>query len=158
MVAHRAKKTHRQAGRKKLGAKKKVASALVLADAGDFGGAAAAALADVRARLGLSWAHAGAIFGVSGQAVQQWVDRGVPLERVAAVDRVAELVAELGKRFKAPRLPAVVRAPLPILDGRTILETLASEGVAPVYEMFRRWASYVPGVAPIRAGDFAGAK
>jgi hypothetical protein len=107
----------------------------------------------IREILQLSGPELGSVFGVSRQAIDQWRDNGVPPEKLAAIDRVSETVDELSKRFKPLRLPAIVRAPMPILDNRSILRTLHDDGPAAIFEFFRRWSSYVPDVAPIRAGD-----
>lgn len=109
----------------------------------------------ISAALQLTAAELGRVFGgVSRQAVEQWGTRGVPLERSAEVDRVAEIVTELGRRFKPQRLPVIARGKMPILNDRSIIEVLSTQGTAPIHEFFRRWDSYVPDVEPIRENDF----
>jgi transcriptional regulator with XRE-family HTH domain len=108
----------------------------------------------IRTTLQLTGAELADLFGVSRQAVEQWMGHRVPTERAADIDRLAEVTEELAKRFKAQRLPAIARGPLPLLDDRSILETLTTQGVQPLYEFFRRWASYIPNAEPIRARDY----
>jgi transcriptional regulator with XRE-family HTH domain len=110
-------------------------------------------LGRIRTLLQLSGSELGSVFGVTRQAIDQWCDNGVPPEKLARIDRVSEAVDELSKRFKPQRLPAIVRASMPILDDRSILQTLEDDGPSTIFEFFRRWSSYVPDVAPIRSGD-----
>lgn len=111
-------------------------------------------LGQIQETLRLSVADLGKVFGVTRQAVDQWRTASVPVDKAAAVDRVAECVEELARRFKPQRLPAVAREPLPILCGRSILQTLQTDGPAAIYEFFRRWSSYLPRVEPIRPGQY----
>ena len=66
------------------------------------------------------------LFGVRRQAVQQWLDDGVPPARqtkLAVVHRIADL---LERNLRPERIPAVVRAPVPRLDGPSMLEAIAA--------------------------------
>lgn len=121
---------------------------------GDFQAITRGQLRAIREALQLSGSELAALFGVTRQAIEQWETRTVPLDKAAKVDRVAEVVGELAKRFKPQRLPIVVRNAMPILDNRSILETLQTDGPPAIYEFFRRWSSYIPGVEPIRTGEF----
>lgn len=104
----------------------------------------------------LSSAELGELFGgVRRQAIDQWFDVGVPTERVADVDRVAQVASNLGTIFKKQRLPAIIRGPMQALDNRSIYDVLRTEGVAPIQELFRRWAALIPGAEPIRAGELS---
>jgi hypothetical protein len=107
-------------------------------------------LQHIRAALQLSGPELGSIFNVTRQAIDQWSEKRIPADKLANIDRVNEVVEELSKRFKGPRLPAIVRVPMPILDNRSILKTLQEDGAAAIFEFFRRWSSYVQDVAPIR--------
>lgn len=99
----------------------------------------------IQTTLRLSNAELARLFhGVSRQAVGKWLEKGVPLARVAEVSRNAELVTTLTKVFKADRLPSITRAQIPGLDGRSILEVVATDGVGPVYALLNRLRSYVP--------------
>jgi len=116
---------------------------------------AAEQIAQIRAALGLTNAELGRLLGgISRQAVEQWIDHGVPVHRSGDVDRIAEIVAELARRFKPQRLPQIARGKMPMLDGRSILEVLGAQGAAPMHAFFRRWDRYIPDASPIRAGDF----
>lgn len=104
----------------------------------------------IRDVMQLSGPELASILGVSRQAVEQWRDSRIPVEKLARIDRVSETVDELSRRFKPLRLPAIVRAPMPILDNRSILQTLKDDGPVAIFEFFRRWSSYVPDITPIR--------
>ncbi len=84
----------------------------------------------------------GELFGVTRQAVDQWMQRGVPTDRFADVDRVAELADELSRTFRRDRLPSIVRAPLPGLDNASILETILARGTARAFELVERLHSW----------------
>jgi hypothetical protein len=94
--------------------------------------------------FGLSPAEAGSLFHVSRQAVNLWLEKGVPTERIASVERVASLADRLGKTFRPERLPQIVRQPMPGIDARSILETIARSGPSQVEIMLDRVRSYVP--------------
>ncbi|QBI20750.1 hypothetical protein ER308_15055 [Egibacter rhizosphaerae] len=78
----------------------------------------------------VSRAEAAAMFGVSRQALSQWVDHGdVPADRA---DRLATLSAAtdlLEHYVKVDRIPAVVRRPAEDLGGESLLQ-LAVDGRA----------------------------
>lgn len=111
-------------------------------------------LLTVKTAFALTPKELGGLFGVSRQAVDKWMDSGVPTRHVAEVDRVAEIARDLKRRFKAQRLPAIVRGPMAILDSRSIYDVLRDEGVEPIHELFRRWEALIPGAEPIRAGQY----
>lgn len=133
-------------------------SARAVADAMDraFRARGSRELLTIKSAFQLSSAELGELFGgVSRQAVEQWMERGVPIERAADVDRIAEVTLELRKRFKQQRLPAIARRPMTVFGNRSILTTLKTEGVGPIHEFFRRWEALVPGAEPISVGDFS---
>lgn len=76
---------------------------------------------------GLSNAEAARVFGVSRQAFSKWLQSGVPADRTPAVADLAAATDLLDRRVKRERIPAVVRRPAPMLDGRSLLE-IAGEG------------------------------
>jgi hypothetical protein len=69
---------------------------------------------------------------------------GVPPSCFKAVDEIRGLARRIGERFVPQQVPRVVRSPMPGLNGKSILETIAATGVDPVNAMFDRTFSYVP--------------
>lgn len=89
----------------------------------------------------------GELFGnVTRQAVEQWVERGVPADRSADVDRVAELASRLARTFKQDRLPSIVRSRIPGLSNQSILETIRENGTAQTLDLLSRLHAWIPGV------------
>ena len=81
----------------------------------------------VMAAWQLSVTDVARLFGVARQAVQQWLDDGVPPARqvkLLAVLRMAEL---LERNLQPERIPAVVRTPARAYGGRSILEAIAAD-------------------------------
>ena len=72
----------------------------------------------------LSRAKAAALFGVSRQAFAKWLQRGVPADHVVAVANLKAATDLLERYLKRDRIPAVVRRPIPRLDGVSLLELL----------------------------------
>ena len=84
-------------------------------------------LEHVMAAWQLSVTDVARLFGVARQAVQQWLDDGVPPARqvkLLAVLRVAEL---LERNLQPERIPAVVRTPARAYGGRSILDAIAGD-------------------------------
>lgn len=102
------------------------------------------ALATIGSTFDLSGDATAKLFGVSRHAVELWRRNGVPSGRLADVDRVAHLALALRKVFRRERLPAIVREAIPALHDRSILEAIASDGVAPILLVLRRLTSWVP--------------
>ena len=73
----------------------------------------------------LSQAEAARLFGLSRQAIGKWRRRGVPPERAGAVADLAAATDLLVHHLKRDRIPAVVRRPIPALDGMSLVELLA---------------------------------
>ena len=75
----------------------------------------------------LSTAEASRLFGVTRQAVQQWLEGGVPPARqpkVLAVLRIGDL---LSRNIRPERIPGIVRSPAPGYDGATMLQLIAQD-------------------------------
>ncbi len=75
----------------------------------------------------LSIAEAARLFGVTRQAVQQWLAGDVPAARqpkVLAVVRIADL---LSRNIRPERIPGIVRSPAPGYDGATMLQLIAQD-------------------------------
>lgn len=74
---------------------------------------------------GLSQAEAARVFGVSRQAVGQWQRRGVPPEFADALRNLAVATDLLVRHIKRDRIPAVVRRPIPAVNGVSLLDLFA---------------------------------
>jgi transcriptional regulator with XRE-family HTH domain len=75
----------------------------------------------------LSTAEAARLFGVTRQAMQQWLEGGVPPARqpkVLAVLRIADL---LSRNIRPERIPGIVRSPSSGYDGATMLQLIAQD-------------------------------
>ena len=72
----------------------------------------------------LSQAKAAALFGVSRQAFAKWLRRGVPADHAVAVADLKAATDLLEHYLKRDRIPAVVRRPVPKLDGASLLDLL----------------------------------
>jgi DNA-binding transcriptional regulator YiaG len=75
----------------------------------------------------LSIAEAARLFGVTRQAVQQWLAGDVPAARqpkVLAVVRIADL---LSRNIRPERIPGIVRSPAPGYDGATMLQLITQD-------------------------------
>ena len=70
----------------------------------------------------LSQAKAAALFGVSRQAFAKWLQRGVPADHAVAVADLKAATDLLERYLKRDRIPAVVRRPVPKLDGVSLLD------------------------------------
>jgi hypothetical protein len=98
----------------------------------------------VMAAWQLSISDVARLFGVARQAVQQWLDVGVPPARqvkLVAILRTAEL---LERNLQAERIAAVVRTPARAYGGRSILEATAADDHAAVLASVERsfdWSS-----------------
>lgn len=94
--------------------------------------------------FGLSKTELGALFGVRRQAVDQWLDRGLPTERQEKVQTLLAICDLLERKLKPGRLPGVARRPTDAYGGETMLELIADgrhrELLAQVRDSFD-WAS-----------------
>lgn len=72
----------------------------------------------------LSETELGRLFGVSGQAVGQWRERGVPSNRMAKVATVAAIADLLRHRLKPERIPGIARRPADAYGGVSMLELI----------------------------------
>ena len=65
------------------------------------------------------------LFGVSRQAVQQWLNDRVPLSRQPKLLDVLRIADLLERNLLRDRIPAVVRSPATAFEGRSMLELIA---------------------------------
>jgi len=112
-------------------------SPVILPNAIDFDGftravldelaGAGSALRSLLVSWQLSTAETARLFGVTRQALQQWLEGGVPPARqpkVLAVLRVADL---LSRNIRPERIPGIVRSPAAGYDGATMLQLIAKD-------------------------------
>ncbi|MGI9023564.1 MAG: hypothetical protein ACR2HV_10120 [Acidimicrobiales bacterium] len=85
----------------------------------------------------LSKAEAGRMFGVSRQAVDKWLSRGVPEERRPPVAHLEATTDLLVRYLKRDRVPSVVRRPAERLGGLSMLD-LARAGRTPELLVYTR--------------------
>ncbi|MCG8649043.1 MAG: hypothetical protein MI861_04385 [Pirellulales bacterium] len=81
-------------------------------------------LAQTLALWDLSQSEAARLFGVSRQALSKWFRQGIPSERAQATAELAAASDLLVRYIKRERIPAVVRRPIPALDGVSLLDLL----------------------------------
>lgn len=74
----------------------------------------------------LNQSQAARLFGVSRQALNKWLDQGVPGERAEAVADLAAATDLLVHHLKRDRIPAVVRRAIPALEDRSLLDLLSA--------------------------------
>ena len=99
-------------------------------------------LDEIELTLGLKETELADLFRVRRPSVSGWREAGIPRARQASVERLLDLARVLARELKASRIPQIVRTKDEWLNGRTMLETIATEGVEPVYGYLRRLFSY----------------
>lgn len=87
--------------------------------------------------FGLSKADVARMFGVSRQAVDQWMAGDVPADRRSKAGTVLAIADVLRHRLKAGRLPIVARRPASAYAGRTMLEMIAEDRHEELLEVVR---------------------
>lgn len=75
----------------------------------------------------LSISEVARLFGVSRQAVQQWLEDGVPSARQPKLLKVLRVADLLERNLQPPRIPAVVRSEAREYGGGTMLDMIASD-------------------------------
>jgi hypothetical protein len=94
--------------------------------------------------FGLSKTELGALFGVRRQAVDQWLERGVPADRQEKVQTLIAIVDLLERKLKPGRLAGVARRPADAYGGKTMLELIVADRHRELLELIRDsfdWAS-----------------
>jgi hypothetical protein len=104
--------------------------------------AAVSELEEIRDVFGLTKSEMADLLGRRAQSLIEWETRGVPREKRASVERLHELARLFRRRVIASRIPEIVRTPDAWLGNRTILETLRTDGVDPVYAYLGRLFNY----------------
>ena len=94
--------------------------------------------------FGLSKTELGSLFGVRRQAVDQWLERGVPAERQEKVQTLLAVVDLLDRKLKPGRLPGVARRAADAYGGKTMLDLIRTDRHGELLEQVREsfdWAS-----------------
>jgi DNA-binding XRE family transcriptional regulator len=94
----------------------------------------------------LSKTELGALFGVRRQAVDQWLERGVPPERQEKIQTLVAICDLLERKLKPGRLAGAARRPADAYGGKTMLELIAADRHRELLELVRQsfdWASAV---------------
>jgi DNA-binding XRE family transcriptional regulator len=92
----------------------------------------------------LSKTELGSLFGVRRQAVDQWLERGVPSERQEKVQTLVAICDLLERKLKPGRLAGVSRRVADAYGGKTMLELIAADRHGELLELVREsfdWAS-----------------
>lgn len=91
---------------------------------------------------GFSQAETARLFGVSRQAVGKWLRHGPPVERATALSNLAAATDLLLHYLKRDRIPAVVRRPVPALDGLSLTDLLTRGETAQLLEACREMFAF----------------
>ena len=101
-------------------------------------------LAGLMAGWQLSVSDVARLFGVTRQAVQQWLEDGVPAARQPKLLQILRIGDLLERNLQPPRIPAVVRSDAGAYGGRSMLELIADDRHDELLESVERsfdWAS-----------------
>ena len=71
-----------------------------------------------------------------------WRRHGIPLSRLASVERVADLARLLHNEIIPTRIPQIARTTDEWLGNRTMLQVIADDGPEPIYSYLRRLFAY----------------
>ena len=92
----------------------------------------------------LSKTELAGLFGVRRQAVDQWLERGVPGDRQEKLGILLAITDLLERKLKPRRLPGVARRPADAYGGKTMLELIADDRHRELLDLVRAsfdWAS-----------------
>lgn len=95
------------------------------------------ALERIRNVFDLSLTELGDLFGVSRQAVTQWLEYGIPEDRLAKVTTVAAIADLFDYRLRSERIPGIVRREAPAYEGSTALEMIKQDRHEALLEIAR---------------------
>ena len=99
-------------------------------------------LEEIREIFGLTRSEVADLLGRRAQSIIEWETRGIPREKRASVERLLDLAQIFQSRVIASRIPEIVRTPDAWLGNQTILETLRTDGVDPIYTYLGRLFNY----------------
>lgn len=97
----------------------------------------------IRQVFDLSLTQLGGLFGVTRQAVTQWIEMGVPDERLVKVATVASIADLLDHRLKTERIPGIVRREAQSYGGSSALELIQEDRHNELLQLVRKsfeWA------------------
>jgi hypothetical protein len=100
-------------------------------------------LEHLMAAWGLTVTEVAGLFGVRRQAVQQWLDEGVPGARQPKLHTILETADLLEWNLLPERIPGIVRTPSAAYGGRSMLELIANDRQDELLQSVRRsfdWA------------------
>ncbi len=75
----------------------------------------------------LNQTECGRLFGVSRQAILQWIDESVPASRMGKLGTVLATAELLERKLRVGRVPLAARRPAPAYGGRTMLEMIEAD-------------------------------
>lgn len=75
----------------------------------------------------LSDTELGHLFGVSRQAIGQWIEQGIPTARSAKVLAVVQILDALEGNLRPERIPGVVRQPAGVFKRKSILQLIEAD-------------------------------
>jgi DNA-binding XRE family transcriptional regulator len=101
-----------------------------------------AELQQIQEVFGLTRSELADLLGRRAQSIIEWETRGVPRDKRASLERLLDLANLFRRRVIASRIPEIVRTPDAWLGNRTILETLRTDGVDPIYAYLGRLFNY----------------
>ncbi len=99
-------------------------------------------LDQIRSTFGLTESELADLLGVRRQSVAEWREYGVPAQRIATLEHISGLAKVLRTELIPSHIPEIVRRKDAWLDNKSILQTIAHDGVDRVYAYLHRLFSY----------------
>src|SRR5215208_6608706 len=75
----------------------------------------------------LNKSELGRLFGVSRQAIDGWLEKGVPSDRQEKLATLLAVTDLLERKLKSDRIPGIARRPADAYGGKTMLELIAED-------------------------------
>ncbi len=102
------------------------------------------ALERIQSVFDLSRTELARLFGVSRQAISDWIDSGVPGERQAKVATISSIADLLERKLKPGRVAGIARHAAPAYGGKSMLDLIVEDRHDELLEITRRsfdWAT-----------------
>lgn len=99
-------------------------------------------LDQIRSTFALTESELADLLGVRRQSVAEWREFGVPAQRMATLEHVAGLAKVLRNELIPGHVPEIVRRKDGWLGDKSILQTIAHDGVDRVYAYLHRLFTY----------------